>query len=62
VLSAAAKYPVKGVILQCPIASVSCFFTDNFSPDINLKQDFFSNLNLITSVKSKIFMVHSHAD
>jgi hypothetical protein len=32
VLSAAAKYPVKGVILQCPIASVACFFKEELNP------------------------------
>jgi hypothetical protein len=32
VISAAAKYPVKGVILQCPISSVGCFFKDDLRP------------------------------
>lgn len=27
VLHCASRYPVKAIILQCPIASVSCFFT-----------------------------------
>ena len=62
VLYNAAKHQVKAVILQCPIASIACFFQSELSPEIKFKEDHFSNLSLIEKVKSKILIMHSSAD
>lgn len=62
VLNVAAKYFVKGVVLQCPIASVGCFFQDKFFTEIKFKEDYFANIDIISQVKGKIFMMHSSSD
>lgn len=62
VLACAAKYPVRAVILQCPIASISCLFHSPLSSDLKFKEDHFSNLELISKVKCNILIAHSSAD
>ena len=62
VLYAASQYQVKGVILQCPIASVACIFQKELNPNAEFEDDYFSNLKLITKVRSKIFITHSSGD
>lgn len=47
VMYAASKYPVKAIVLQCPIASISCLFYDELHPDMKFKEDHFSNIDLI---------------
>lgn len=62
VISTATKYPVKGILLQCPIASIACIFHKELHPEIDFQDDHFSNLKLITKVKSRIFLTHSSGD
>ena len=62
VLYAASKYHVRGVLLQSPIASINCLFHSNLHEDIKFKEDYFSNIELIEKVKSKLFIVHSSGD
>ena len=54
VLHVASKYQVKGVLLQCPIASVACIFQKELHPNISFEDDYFCNLKLIAKVKCRI--------
>lgn len=49
------------MILQCPIASVSCFFknADELFTDIKFKEDYFANIDYISKIKGKMFIMHS---
>lgn len=58
----AAKYNVKGVILQCPIASVSCLFFKELNTDVKFIEDYFANIDYIDKIKGRIFIMHSTAD
>ena len=62
VLYAAAKYNVKGVLLQAPIASINCIFHSDLHENIKFNEDYFSNLELIEKVKGRVFIVHSSGD
>ena len=48
--------------MQCPIASVACIFQKELNPNVDFEDDYFSNLKLISKVKSKIFITHSSGD
>jgi hypothetical protein len=37
VVYTAAKYPVKAIVLQCPIGSVACFFADKLDSEVKFK-------------------------
>lgn len=62
VLHCAAKYPVQGVILQSPLASVSCMFVDNLHKDIKFEEDYFCNLDLIHRLNCEVMILHSLND
>lgn len=58
----ASKYKVGGVILQCPIASVSCLFHEKLHPEMSFKDDHFANIDHMAGIKSKIMILHSSGD
>jgi hypothetical protein len=58
----AAKYPIKGIILQSPIASVSCIFHKELKKDTNFKEDYLANLKYFDQISGRIFMAHSSGD
>ena len=43
----AAKYPVAGVVLQCPIGSLSCMFYESYETKVRFKDDHFANIDHI---------------
>jgi len=59
----AAKYNVKGVILQAPMASVGCTFKGNeIDPDTEIGNDYLVNLDYVHKIKSELFIIHSRQD
>ena len=61
-VSNAGKFKVGGMVLQCPIASVNCIFEEGVTTKTKFKQDHFSNLDKISSVKCWTFIVHTLED
>ena len=59
VVSNAAKYAVGGVVLQCPIGSLSCMFYEEYEPGVKFKDDHFANIDKISDVKGPLLMMHS---
>lgn len=53
---------MKGVVLQCPIASVSCLFHKELHPGLKFEEDHFSNLDMIGKIKGRLFITHSTGD
>lgn len=43
----AAKYPVKGVVLQAPIASICSIFEKELSKNTNFREDYLANMRYI---------------
>lgn len=62
VITNAARYSVKAVILQCPIGSLSCMFHENYGQNIKFKEDHFANIDHIANVRGRLLMMHSLAD
>lgn len=63
IVNIAAQFPVRALLLQSPIGSVSCMFYKNYDVDIKFKQDYFASINHIANVKAKnIMILHSDSD
>ena len=58
----AAKHLVKAVVLQSPIASISCIFQKELSKNTYFKEDYLANLKYFELIRGKIFMAHSSSD
>ena len=46
------KYPVRGIILQSPLASVCHLFEKEVDPNVDFETDFLCNIKLITSINT----------
>ena len=43
----AAKYNIGGIILQCPIGSLSCMFYEEYDNNVRFTEDHFANIDYI---------------